>query len=149
MWPRSPTWALWVLVLCAGCFDPISPVQHSIRQASDKREAGARWAGEYRFRECAQNACWDYVLVVQRDGEVKITASGPDLDLRCIARPRPKNDELHLTFESYADGKTHLDVMGLTSELHSGSRVATLTRRGACLRFEDLESKIGTKVLCR
>jgi hypothetical protein len=139
-----------LLVLCTGCFDPISPVQHEIRTARDAKKASA-WTGTYHFSECAQNACWEYVVAIDNEGGVKITASGPDLSLRCVARPlfRKDDTEMQLSFDSYADGKTHLDFMGLSGEFHSGQRLLTLYRRGACIRFQDLESKIGTKDLCR
>jgi hypothetical protein len=131
-----------------GCFDPISPIQHDIRHARETREA-AQWTGTYHFKECAENACWEYVVAIDNEGGVKLTARGPDLDLRCVVHPRPKGDDMTLQFEKYADGKTHLDFMGLSGEFHTGQKLAVMTRRGACLRFEDLASKIGTKQLCR
>lgn len=147
----------------AGCFrvDPINDLTRPIREERRAHEA-AKWAGTYAFKECAppgapSPGCSSYTIVVTREGASTVRVAGDQARLHVVAKPRVMRDGLQLEFESYAeDGHVPWRDLGLgvvataSGDLAPGQRLGLLSRgaSGTCLRFEDLQSPLGTKELC-
>jgi hypothetical protein len=150
--------AIVVFGLLAGCVDLLpAPVRHDIKDVKRKRDA-QQWAGTYAFSDCAAQACWKYVIVVDGEADAIVTIEGPEPTprVKAIARVYVPN-KLDLRFESYADEKIAATDVGVRvfepfrGRYTPGQPLAFLTRDASgrpCLTFDGMESKLGTKTLC-
>ncbi len=158
-WPLALA-GLVAIAPALGCFhvDPIQEASRPFKEADRAREAG-RWAGTYRFSECASGGapCFTYEVTVTADGNAMVTVDAADKPPQLKAKPRVHNDALDLSFESYADESVDIGDVGfkvldpLRGRFSPGQPLATITRDAGgrpCLNFASLESRLGTKTLC-
>lgn len=151
-------------LMLAGCFkgDGAHETEPDPRREKNRVREVARWAGVYRFEDCASasaaaepTACSKFAFTITKDGDSWIVVEREGKQTRIHARPRvegPAGEKLRLVFREYEgedESKVGLRAFDpLRGRFTTGDPLATLERELSgriCLDLEKLESKQGKR----